>query len=383
MKIHPNDLFLRDAFGRSDLPADRRRVLLDHLGRCARCRERLRDLLSPLPGLAGKVRERLRGSSGPIDYGAALDRSFRRAETRRVALARERAAAPTLLARLLEQSPKRQELLLRNHPRFQSWALAELLLERSAEKAIESSRESEELARLALRVIERLDTDYYGSARLEDLRARSWARIGNAHRMRSDPSGAERAFAAAAERLRRGTGDPLEKAACLELRSSLLRAQRRLPEATRTQERAISIYLEAGERHSAGRALLNLGITLSISGRPDHGISVLLHAFTMIEPLREPYLVLVGGHNLVDDLIRTGRLSEAQHMLSQVLPLYDRFPSGSAPSRRQWLEAKLALRLGRPSQARTLFALAQVGLLLDGRYQEAEIITGELRSIPS
>jgi tetratricopeptide (TPR) repeat protein len=260
VKIHPGDLLLRDVFGAPNLPADTRRALLDHLRACARCRERLRDFLHPQPSLlARKVAERLRRVARP----AVLDRSVPRVEVRKAALARERSEAPALLERLLDQPLERRDLLIRNHPHYKTWSLAELILQKSAEEALRSSRPAEDLARLALRLIDHLDPGFYGTERLEDLKARSWARIGNALRIRAELAAAEAAFDQGFAHLRMGTGEPLEKATYLDLKASLLFAQRHLDEAEELQEQVIAIFLEAGETHLAGRALLSLGTTLS------------------------------------------------------------------------------------------------------------------------
>jgi len=386
MKIHPGDRFLRDTFGAKDLPADHRRALLDHLRACARCRERLRDILHPLPAgpLARRVAERLGGTRLPAPgsgYDKVIDRAAQSSETRRASLARERAEAPKYLERLLDQPPERRDLLLRNHPRYQTWSLAELILERSAEEALRGSRPSEELGRLALAVTERLDRDYYGTERIEDLKARSWSRIGNALRIRSDLAGAEAAFERGFAHLRRGTGDPMEKATCLDLKASLLRAQRRLREATRTQETVVAIFLEIGEKHRAGRALLNLETIVSVTSTLQEAVPLLLRAVALIDSEREPRLMFFACHNLADSLTTLGRIGEAMKLLRLNRHLYQRFTSPSVQCRRLWLEGKIAARLGHRSAARTLLRSAREGFLREERAQEAKLVGESLRAL--
>lgn len=381
MRIHPSDTLLRDAFGAADLPKDQRRALLDHLQACSRCRGRLRRLQRPESLLARKVAARLVESS--IGRRArVLDCDLRRIERRQAALAHEREEAPALLSSLLDHPPEQRQLLISNHKLYQTWGLTELLLNRSAEEVLRGSRPAEEFARLGLCVTRHLTPERYGGERIEDLRARSWARIGNALRTRSDLEGAESAFSAAFAHLWKGTGDLHEKATCLDLKASLLRAQRRLPRAQRLLERAVSIFLDLGETHAAGRSLLNLEIVFVIAGDVQRGIPTLARALSLLDERREPHLMFFATHNLVGGLYETGRAEEAQNLLSRIRPLYEQFASRSTQSRRQWLEGKIALQLGRHGEARTLLLSARDGFLTDERHQEASLVSEDLRSFP-
>jgi tetratricopeptide (TPR) repeat protein len=384
MRIHPGDPDLRDAFGAKDLPPARRRELLDHLRACGRCRERLREINSPASLLSRKVAERLPRLAVPRsdrDYDAVLDRSLARSLAQEDSIARERAEAPRLMERLLDQPPERRDLLLRNHAHYQTWSLAELILDRSAIEALQDSRPSEDLARLALRVVGYLDPRRYGRERLEDLKAKTWSRIGNALRIRSELTAADAAFAKGFAHLRRGTGDSLEKAICLDLKTSLLRAQRRLDEAERLQERAIVGFLALGETHLAGRALLNLGATISFAGDPELGISIQYDGAELIDETRDPDLLFFALHNLVDDLSLAGRAMEAQALFQRALPYYDRFPSQAVQSRRQWVEGRIALQLGRYTSAKILLRNAYDGFHRSGRLQEAQQVAESLKGL--
>jgi hypothetical protein len=83
----------------------------------------------------------------------------------------ETAAAPRLLAELLEHSPERRELLARNSRRFRSLALCELLLDYGSFEAAESGR----LANLCLVLVDALDGEWYGERLLDDTRSRCWS----------------------------------------------------------------------------------------------------------------------------------------------------------------------------------------------------------------
>src|SRR5215217_827356 len=146
MQIHPSDLLLRETL---QYPVSRCAEIRDHLDHCARCRQRLKNLLNTY--WAGK----------PVDYGAAFDRSFQFLQFWQRAYAKERAEAPGLLSALLGHPVERQEMLLRNHPRFQTWGLLELLLRRSQDQVFQNPVNSEELARLGLILSHHLDSVRY------------------------------------------------------------------------------------------------------------------------------------------------------------------------------------------------------------------------------
>lgn len=361
---------LRDCFGAADLPLPQRRALLDHLQICSRCRERLRRLQRPESLLARQVAARVFKPASPskVLSGQLLDR-----------LTREQEEAPRLIDRLLNQPPERRQLLLRNQLRYQSIGLTKLLLDRSAEEVIlRGSRPSEDLARLALSVADRLAPQDYGRPIIEDMRALSWARIANALRTRSDLEGSDAAFSKAFTHLRRGTGDLFQKATCLDLKASLLRAQRKLQEARSLLERSVAIFQEIGESHAAGRSLLNLELVFFIAGDIRRGIPILARALSLLDQRREPRLMLFAAHNLAGSLSRGGRPKEARIFLDSISLLYDQFTSRSMQFRRQWLEGEISLQLGRPAEAQILLTSARDGFLADERYQEASLVSEDL-----
>ena len=101
-------------------------------------------------------------------------------------------------------------------------------------------------ARTADRVLDRLDPDEYRVEAIENLRARAWAYVANSRRVKADFRGAEEAFALAFASLKRGTLEPMERAVLLDLKASLLRAQRRLGKALSLLHRAAKIFLSLG-----------------------------------------------------------------------------------------------------------------------------------------
>lgn len=378
MKAHPHDLLLQEFAATLSEPAE----VLEHLIHCERCRHRLRPLLHQRPSaLADRVVAGQRWFAMPAHYEPALERACQILQGLQEAYGKERAEAGGLFSELMGQPAERRSLLVRNCPRFHSWGLCEVLLRRSGEQNFLNSTEGENLALLALEVLDNLDPGTYGEEAIEDLRARAWAYVANSRRVKSDLRGAEEAFALAFATLRHGTGDPMERAVLYDLKASLLRAQRRFRESLRLLHRAIAIFREAGERHRAGRALVSMSTVHHMAGNPEEAVPLLYQALELIDPAREPRLVLAAWHNLIDDLAEVGQFMEAQKLLVKARPMYQQFPQPWPQNPRKWVEGKIARGLGQQARAEALFLEARDGFLLEGAAYDLALVSLELASL--
>lgn len=378
MKIHPNDMFLEE-FLLALSPEHRLLVL--HLSRCTPCRRRVRRLLTqPSAPAAERLARVLGWNESPARYAQDMEQD-QPLETRSFALAKERAEAPGLFVELTSHHAEQRNLLLRNSDRFHTWGLYELLVERSLEAAIRNPAYAEELGLLALQVSGDLDSGYYGEELIEDLRARTWAHIGNARRVRSDLHGAEEAFQLAYEHLQKGTQEPLERAIFLDLKASLRRSQRRFDEAFKLLRRAVDLFLEIGQHHRAGRSLVNMSTVHHVVGQLEEAIPLLYQALDLIDPEQEPRLLLCARHNLIDDLAEAGRYLEAQGVYRQTRELYQEFPDRWFQNRRKWVRGKIARGLGQPQHAEVLFLAARDGFIAEGVPYDTALISLEIASL--
>ncbi|HSF42227.1 MAG TPA: tetratricopeptide repeat protein [Thermoanaerobaculia bacterium] len=379
MKIHPHDVLLQELA--AGLAGEAR--TLKHLTGCAACRERIRFLLAHGTGLPGKTsKEVFPGSRWPApDYGAVFDRAEEVLRVRRAALEKERAEAVRLLAELLGRTPEKREMLLRNHRRFQTWGLLELLAERSHEVRLHAPAQGEELGHLALVLADSLDMVYYGAERIEDLRARVWGQIANHRRAISDFLGAEEAFSKAFTHLQNGTADVMERAVLLDLRASLFRDQRRFAEAERLLERARRIFLQIGEKQRAGRSLVNLSTVYEHAVAPERAIQALSEALKLIDPERDPRLFLAARHNLITNLAEAGRFMEAHGLFIQSRPLYARFSDGWTQNRRRWIEGRIARGLGQSAEAESLLRAARDGFVVEGVAYDTALVSLDLAAL--
>jgi tetratricopeptide (TPR) repeat protein len=378
MKIHPHDLLLQELFS----PLDDRDEVLDHVIGCPDCQERVKTLLRTRPGqLAEKVARLERWLHDPVEHDRVLDRSALRIRSFTALYERERSGAFELLSELLEHPAERRQIMVRNNPRFHTWGLFDLLLKRSSEQNFEDAIQAESLARLALEIPEHLDASSHGIERVEDMRARAWAYLGNALRVKADLREAEDAFQRAFTHLQQGTREPMERAVLLDLRASLLRAQRRFGEALQLLRRAIAIFRKLGERHRAGRAFVSMSTVQHMAGEPERAIPLLYEALDLIDPAREPQLMLFAWHNLVDDLAEAGQFLEAHKLLLRARPLYQQFQNAWTQNRLRWVEGRIARGLGQTGQAEALLLAARTGFLAEDAAYDTALVSLDLASL--
>jgi tetratricopeptide (TPR) repeat protein len=380
VRIHPRNLTLQDlvsSFSQEQL------AWLKHVTECARCRQRLEDVLSHQTGsLNERLAEVLPWPGGAeADYNQAIKAAENRFLLHARSLATERAEAASRFAELMEQPSERWEILLRNHRRFQTWGLLEWLLEHCREQFFVDPLSAESFARLSLALSDLLDAGYYGADRIEDLRARAWGFIGNARRIRFEFQAAEEAFETAYLHLRKGTGDVLERALLFELQGNLLRSQRRFSKAERLLLRALRIYREVGETHRAGRALVSITTIYEQAGTPELSIPLLREALELIDAEGEPRLVWTIHHNLITVLAEAGRFMEAQGLFIQARPLYARFTDGQTQNRRRWVAGKIARGLGQAQEAEAHLQAAREGFIADGLTYDAALVSLDLAAL--
>jgi tetratricopeptide (TPR) repeat protein len=370
LKIHPNDLVLEEFYL---FLGSEHQALLMHVAGCSECRNRLRRLT--------QRRGQRMVEDERYAYEGILDRGQQLLEKRQKALEKERSEAPALFVELTACSQEQRSHLLGESRRFQTWGLFELLIERSLEMGVRDPGVAEELSLLALELSDALDFSFYGSELIEDLRARAWAHLANSRRIRSDLRGAEEAFEKAEVHLQKGTRDPVERAILLDLKASLRRGQRQFDEAIRLLQRAVTIFVQYGHHHRAGRSLVKMSTIHHVAGDLEQAIPLLHRALDLIDAEREPRLLLCTRHNLVDDLATCGRFVEAQDMYRQTRPLYRDFTDAWTQNRRKWVKGKIVRGLGQPGQAESLFLAARDGFIAEGIPYDTALVSLEIATL--
>jgi tetratricopeptide (TPR) repeat protein len=301
------------------------------------------------------------------------------------ALARSRAEAPQLLKELLPLNPEERLVRLHADQRFVSWGLCELLIRRSCQTAPEQPFEAYHLADLAVHVADRIaEGDLFEERWVYQLRGLAWAALGNALRVQGDLTGAERGFDMADswwEGGTAGTEDAMGYEPVLwDLKASLRIAQRRFPEALRLLEDAVERFLhgEYPDPHPAGRSLISKALLLTEQGDREPAIQALKKANGLIDPEREPRLLLCVRHNLADNLSKADRFQEAAALLPDLKELAATHGSAKDRLRLEWVEGRVAAGLGDHEQAQRLLTKVRQTFLAEGNAFDAALASLDL-----
>ena len=242
------------------------------------------DSIERMGGGAGRGARILpwrRPGVGP--YEQAFQRALRGALVYQRQAEGQRASAHRLAADLLQQAPGRRELLLRNHPAFGGWWLAALLAD-AAETRGRTGGEDLHLASLATEAAAAVGAADAEAVLTEDVNARSWRVLADAQRKAGDLDAAADSLARARRHQRRGTREPLERAALLES-SGLLLAARGRGRAAACLAAAASLYACLRERHPEGRARTHLGL---LAGDPGQAAVHLRRGLECLDAAAEP-----------------------------------------------------------------------------------------------
>lgn len=297
-------------------------------------------------------------------------------------LARSRAEAPRLWESLRDLPQSRRLALTREGNPFLSWGFCELLCDKSKALGAKEANEAVDLAELAVLIADHIADDESEDRWMYQLRAFAWSHLGNARRVKGDLKSAEAAFAMADQWWDagdEGTGDALGyRPVLLDLKASLRNNQGRRSDALVLLDEAYDIHLLAGDRHRAGRVLVNESYVLLEMGDLDRAIPLLQKAEELIDPEREPRLMLCARHNLLDNLSKAGRFAEARALLPQVRELSRSAGSQLDRVRLRWVEARIAAGLGEPDEARQAFSEAQRGLLDQRIAYDAALVSLEM-----
>ena len=191
-------------------------------------------------------------------YAAAIAEACTNAARSVGVIHRVREESSLLAESLIAQEPDHRALLVRNSRRFQSWSLAEQLVEKSRSHCEKDEpEEGRSLAELAIEMLEQhIPADDPGKqlAFFLDLHARAYACLGDAEGRLGRGEGADRSFRRALSLLESGSGDPLEKADALRLFARFLIGTGEAGRAARLLRQAVSLYLVTAEARQAVEA---------------------------------------------------------------------------------------------------------------------------------
>ncbi len=356
------------ATGRSTGASEARDIVRHLLAGCRRCRSIAREaalgsLAEPLP---------------PEAYRSAVAAVRSRASHLGAGLDAEDRLSEELFEQLMDHPPGRQETILRNHRRYQTPGLVDRLGRESRSVLGEDPRRAAELARLAVTAADALADDRYPEALIRDARARARIRLSEALRRSSHLRASGRVLEEARGYVVHGPGDRSLEAQLAYKEAMLLNDQGRLAGALAAIDRAFRLYREMEDSHLAGKALINRGVILADHQRPAEAIHAVSHAAALVDPVRDPKLILVMFHNLALYFSQIGWLDGALRFLRDASVLYEQVGSRSERLRRHWLEGNILVKQGRMEEACRAFRRAQEGFIEMGLACEAAKVSLEL-----
>lgn len=335
------------------------RLLLHLLATCERCY-----------AVGGYILDFFRAGALPLGF-CSLD----------IELARSRHDAPELWGRLARFRPERRLGLVRDTKRFRSLGLVELLCEESIRAAAEDASQAAELAELACTVaFEIRDGEPIETTWLLELRAYAMAHLGNARRVLGELRSAARAFEKAEMLWDAGeadAGDALGyESRILDLKASLRRSQRRLPEALALLDQALA---GQSDPKPMARLLVKKAKTLEEIGDLEAATAVLKEAALAAEAAADPRLRFIVRHNLVDYLTKADCYEEAERLLPECREIAP--PGGIDRLRVRWTEGRIAYGLGRREEAVAILREVEAGFIAQRLGYDAALVTLELATI--
>jgi tetratricopeptide (TPR) repeat protein len=337
-------------------PADQTRVVRHLLNGCSLCSTRV-HLAVPEVFEEQEAQDPLETAALEAAYDRAIDRALAAIPQHQAKWAREKEKRSQVLSILAQASPPRGGALTYHQARkYHGWPLVEALLQLSFEARYREPREMRWLAFEARLAAESVDPQDYDPGFVLDLQARAWAELANAHRVNDELELAESALTEARRLRRRGTGDLFLRARVADVEASLRTSQRRTGEAGALLEEIHQLYLELGERHLAGRALISRGICLRAGGAPQEAVRSLREGLALLDPERDSQLAFVANQALLDAMVDGGEFRPAAELLLES-GLRQAFASDPLNLLRlRWVEGKILAGLGKLTRAQEVFA---------------------------
>lgn len=363
-----------------------------HLIHCARCRQELVSINSEavtlLQGLLHDLAREgvLSDDEPPISpqVRTKVGKVFRSRQPMRENtqdLEMLKVSPDKLCQELLALDPDARRHAIREDPAYHRVDLVEELLDRSWQARSEDPEASEQLGVAALLVLDQLGGPVRDGLRLFDLRARAWATIANARRIRFDVTAAQEAFETAEKHLAQGTRDPRQRADLLRQKSVFLRERHQLQEAETLADQALAIYRWAQDREGECKCLINKANLREIRGDLQAAEEILEKAEDLLAPSFDPYLKMCVRLSRVYYLSIAGEAEAALALLPEARELARDVGKRLDRLRLRWTEARIAMGLGETERAETLFREVRDGFLEENIGYDAALVSLELATL--
>lgn len=372
MSEHPTPSDL-EAFAKGSLPPGPLKAVARHLLRgCRSCSVLLASVfggLGPAPGVEPSP-------ESSRAYDEALDRFFSALRFHR-RYHRCEEIRQRKVASLLEAGGGLRALIDGSEMSLQGLGVLRALLDRSWAVRHENPKEMVELARFAVSLAGTLNPRWHDERDAADWQARAWGELGNALRTRDDLDEAERAFGTAFSFLLQGSGDLRLKVRLYDLHASYLGARRRFDLAFTALDIVHATYLELGDAHLAGRALLVKAIYTFYSNEPEEAMRINDTGMALIDEQREPGIFSMAITNHLLFRVACGQFVEARRELFRQLGKFKDLGRVSQLKIR-WLQAQINAGLRKWQSAEQGFLQVIEGFEQEGMGFHAAFVSLEL-----
>ncbi|MFL6235035.1 MAG: hypothetical protein ACJ76N_18010 [Thermoanaerobaculia bacterium] len=293
------------------------------------------------------------GGQGGSAYDAAIERARRSAKTYERKRRREKARVEEIAASL----PSDSSAVPRTLPRRGKAEVEkiEALLAKSWSLRYQNPSDMLGYATMAVMCAKKLDTRIHGRQRVLDLLGRALAEQGNAYRVLDQLDLAEKTLEEAGHVLGLGSRDESLRIRLLELDAALAAARRQF----RTAAAYLVVVFEYGEargdRHLAGRAMIQRGLYVGYDGDPEQALRLLDEGLSRVDEAQEPELVQTAIHNQLLFIAECGRFDEARRFWFRNLKILNRDNGLVNRYRLNWINGRIEAGLGRPDRAEAIF----------------------------
>jgi tetratricopeptide (TPR) repeat protein len=370
MSRHPSRLVL-ERFLRGELEAEERRSVVEHLlGGCRLCAQEMAPLAAVVlhpdrfPPVAGPDVEE--------SYDGAIERALaavRLHGERAPQVKREKAKALDALTRKGAKGLGRLKV--------GSAATIEAALARGRELRHTDPDQMVYLLGLAAFSAHFLEDEGYAPEQIADTQARTLGEYANALRIVHRYAEADRYLVTAFEQAQDGTGDPWLFARLIDLLGSLFGSKYKYANAVRAFGRLDKVYESLGDRHLAGRALINMGFYAGLGGFPEEALRLLEMGARKVDPAREPALVGIALHNRLLFLAECGEFRKALSLLIEQREILGKVGA----SKLLGIEGRIYAGLGHLDMAKAAFEEGKAQLLGAGDPAHAGLLALDLAAL--
>ncbi len=357
---------------------ENRQVLRSLLASWRACREEWGEIWGGGEDFASLVAS---WSAASQDYERAFGNLPARLADRSGKVLQERERLGALLERFQSSTAQERKALVVADQDFRDWLFCDWLIESCHDLVYTDLPQAIERVDSAISLAERVPETIYGPALIHDLKARAWACVGETLRVSSDLRSAEEAFAIAESFILEGTGDALEEARILELKSALLGDRRRIEEAHQLLDEVIAIYRQYRDFHLVGRAFVQKGRIHGISQDLEPAIHWLKRGLGLLDSSRERRFELAARHNLMLHLHECGRHREARFLLTASVSEFQQHGGELLNLGLLWLDGKTQACLGAVGEAEKALFEARQGFIRSGVGFSAAAVSLDLAAL--